>query len=128
MYRHVFAHVLLVKITQFRARCQLWRTLIALLKGEQVIKMLWKMCQIWKQRKFGDSMLQNASTRKKRARMRVCMIFLSNAPNGLKSMQKMFGMIWSISNFCAHVNARTNAYARNCLRLLTQNWLDGYWS
>ena len=63
LYRHVFAHVLWIKITQIRACCQLWRTLIALLKGEQVIKMLGKMCQIWWQRKFGDSMLQNASTR-----------------------------------------------------------------
>ena len=46
LYRHVFAHVLWIKITQVRAHCQLWRTLIALLKDEQVIKMLGKMCQI----------------------------------------------------------------------------------
>ena len=47
LYRHDFAHILWIKITQIRARCQLWRTLIALLKDEQVIKMLGKMCQIW---------------------------------------------------------------------------------
>ena len=128
LYRHVFAHVLWIKITQIRACCQLWRTLIALLKGEQIIKMLGKMCQIRWQRKFGDSMLQNASTRERRARMRVCMIFLSNAPYGLKRMQKKIGMIWSILNFCARVNARKNAHAQFCARLLTWNWPDGYWS
>ena len=53
LYRHVFAHVLWIKITQIPACCQLWRTLIALLKGDQVIKMLGKMCQIrWKKKKW----------------------------------------------------------------------------
>ena len=75
LYRHVFAHVLWIRITQIRACCQLWRTLIALLKDEQVIEMLGKMCQIWWQRKFGDSMLPNAITRTKRPRMR-CAWFL----------------------------------------------------
>ena len=37
-------------------------------------------------------MLQNASTRKKRAHAREH-DFLSNAPYGLKRMQKKFGMI-----------------------------------
>ena len=38
-------------------------------------------------------MLQNARTRKKRARMRVLSDFLSNAPYGFKRMQKKLGMI-----------------------------------
>ena len=50
---------------------------------------------------------------KKRAKMRVLRDFLSNAYNGLKRMQKKFGMILSILNFCARVNARTNAYAQD---------------
>ena len=38
-------------------------------------------------------MLQNASTRKKCARIARERDFLSNAPYGLKRMQKKFGMI-----------------------------------
>ena len=93
LYRHVFAHVLWIKITQIRACCQLWRTLIALLKGEQIIKMLGKMCQIRWQRKFGDSMLQNASTRKKCARMRVSVIFCQMLHMAWNVCKKKFVMI-----------------------------------
>ena len=54
--------------------------------------------------------------------------FLSNAPYGLKRMQKKLGMIWSFLNFCAHVNARKNAYSRICACFLIRNWPEGYWS
>ena len=73
LYRHVFAHVLWIKITQIRAHCQLWRTLIALLKGEQIIKMLEKMCQIrWqkKNRRFYVAKCQYAQKMRAHARVR----------------------------------------------------------
>ena len=58
---------------------------------------------------------QNAQKTRAHARLSD---FLSNAPYGLKRVQKKLEMIWSILNFCAHVNARTNAYARICARFL----------
>ena len=93
LYRHIFAHVLWIKITEIRACCQLWRTLIALLKDEQVIKMLEKMCQIRWQRKSTENMLQIASTRKKRARMHVCMIFLQMLNMALNVCKKKLGRL-----------------------------------
>ena len=69
-------------------------------------------------------MLQNGSTRKKRARMRVCVSFLSNAPYGLKRIQKKFGMIKSILKFL-RARKRADERARAHLRTLIDLKLTG---
>ena len=101
LYRHVFAHVLWIKITQIRARFQLWRTLIALLKGYQsfekcakwtrkLSKCLEKCAKYDDRENFGDleHMLQNAKyAQKTRAHARE-RDFLSNAPYGYETYAK----------------------------------------
>ena len=118
LYRHVFAHVLWIKITQIRACCQLLRTLIALLKGEQVIKMLGKMSQIWWHRKFGDSMLQNASTREN-ARACACpRFFLEMLEMAWNVCKKYLGWFGAFSIF---------ARALTCARTRTRAFAHAYW-
>ena len=83
---------------------------------------------------FGQKLLRRnyfsfGRDERKRAKMRVLRDFLWNAYNGLKRMQKKFGMIWSIlKNLRARKRARqkrTRIFARIFLPEIDP---DGYWS
>ena len=130
-YRHVFAHIYYVIHELAHKDIYLQRTLIPLLiviKRWTWYQNAWKNVpnmmteKIWR---LYVAKCQNAQKTRAHARLSD---FLSNAPYGLKRVPKKLGMIWSILNFCAHINARTNLYARICARFLIWNWPEGYWS
>ena len=112
LYRLVFAHVMWIGITQIRACCLLWRTLIAL----SLVRKRWTRYQnAWKKYGWYDrenlaflccKMSVRAITRGNAQKISALAQNFENAYNGLKRVQKKFGTNLSILKFwCARTCA-----------------------